>query len=113
MIARVWRGVVATDRVAEYVAYVAATGVDEYRQSAGCRLSMIMTRELDGSRSGVTAFSVWESEAAIREFAGPDITAMVLYPEDRDFLLEPPTLEHHHVDGLDIAASATTGEPTA
>ena len=113
MIARVWRGVVARDRQAEYVAYVDNTGAAEYRHAQGCRLSMILTRDLDATsdagestardwsgtpRVEVIAFSIWDSEAAIQAFAGPDINAMVLYPEDQDFLLEPPTLLHHRVD---------------
>lgn len=117
MIARVWRGVIARDRQADYVSYVDDTGVAEYRLAEGCRLSMILTRDLDthpdtsGSdtqsqhstpRVEVIAFSIWDSEAAIQAFAGPDINAMVLYPEDQDFLLEPPTLVHHQVDSFSL-----------
>jgi hypothetical protein len=102
MIARVWRGVVARDRHKEYVAYVEATGVAEYRRTPGCRVSAILTRELDGGqRVEVTAFSIWETEDHIRAFAGPDIDAMVLYPEDEAYLLEPPTLVHHAVASFD------------
>lgn len=106
MIARVWRGVVARDRQADYVTYLEETGVAEYRQAKGCQLSMILTRDLaatsekqddDTPQSEVIAFSIWDSEAAIQDFAGPNITAMVLYPEDQDFLLEAPTLDHYQV----------------
>jgi hypothetical protein len=101
MIARVWRGVVARDRRAEYVAYVDSTGVAEYREARGCTVSMILTRELgDGTRVEVVAFSVWDDEAAIRAFTGPDLDAMVLYPEDEEFLVEPPTLVHYEVSSL-------------
>lgn len=117
MIARVWRGVIARDRKADYVTYVDDTGVAKYRQAQGCRLSMILTRDLDPDTSEgdtqnqispprveVIAFSIWDSEAAIQAFAGPDINAMVLYPEDQDFLLEPPTLVHHQVDSFSVPA---------
>jgi hypothetical protein len=101
VIARVWRGVVARDRRDEYVAYVDATGVAEYRAAPGCTVSMILTRELgDGSRVEVVAFSVWADAAALRTFTGPDVDAMVLYPEDEGFLLEPPTLIHYEVGSL-------------
>lgn len=101
MIARVWRGVVPADRAAEYVDYVDATGVAEYRRAPGCAVSMILTRELPGtSHAEVVAFSVWADEAAIAAFTGPDIEAMVLYPEDEQFLLEPPTLVHYGVGSL-------------
>ena len=102
MIARVWRGVVARSRQADDVSYVDDTGVAEYRQARGCRLSAILTRDLEPdagqtARVEVIAFSIWDDEAAIQAFAGPDITTMVLYPEDQEFLLEPPTLVHHQV----------------
>ncbi len=112
MIARVWRGVVARDRRADYVTYVDATGVAEYRQAPGCRVSMILTRDLDGTDGGretpraeVIAYSVWDDEAAIRAFAGPDIDTMVLYAEDQDFLLDVPTLTHHHVHSFFVPAA--------
>jgi hypothetical protein len=119
VIARVWRGVIARDHQADYITYVDDTGVAEYRQAEGCRLSMILTRDLDidpdtsesdsqtqhsTPRVEVIAFSIWDSEAAIQAFAGPDINAMVLYPEDQDFLLEPPTLVHHQVDSFSLPA---------
>lgn len=100
MIARRWRGVVARARRDEYVAYVDATGVAEYRRTPGCLVSMILTRELPADQVEVVAFSVWESADALRAFIGPDIDAMAAYPEDEAFLLEPPTLEHSRVDAL-------------
>lgn len=124
MIARVWRGVVARDRHEAYVDYVDATGVAEYRRAPGCRLSAILTRdldpegppgdELDATRAETTArveliaFSIWDREADIEAFAGPDIKAMVLYPEDEDYLLAPPTLVHHHVTSFAMSAIEET-----
>ncbi len=118
MIARVWRGVVARDRQADYVTYMDDTGVGEYRRAQGCRLSAIPTRDLDPdtsqnnrrspvttARAEVVAFSIWDDEAAIAAFAGPDIAAMVLYPEDQEFLLEPPTLVHHQVHSFSVPAA--------
>ncbi|MEO8828653.1 hypothetical protein [Lapillicoccus sp.] len=117
---------IAHDRQADYVTYVDDTGVAQYRQAEGCRLSMILTRDLemdpDTSESDsqthhstprveVIALSIWDSEAAIRAFAGPDINAMVLYFEDQDFLLEPPTLVHHQVDSFSLPAVQDTRGP--
>jgi hypothetical protein len=40
--------------------------------------------------------SLWVDEAAIRAFAGDDMTRAVYYPEDRRFLLAlEPTVEHY------------------
>lgn len=47
MIARIWRGLAAQDRTQAYIAYVNATGVAEYREMPGCRLSAILSRVLD------------------------------------------------------------------
>ena len=43
------------------------------------------------------AFSVWNSYDDIRRFAGKDVNEMVLYPEDRDYLIGTPTLTHYDV----------------
>jgi hypothetical protein len=132
VIARVWRGVVAHDRHLAYVAYVDATGVAEYRRASGCLLSAILTRDLwpddapdeaspsvkdpgsvasaEVARVEVIAFSIWDCGADIEAFAGPDIDTMVLYPEDEDYLLMPPTLAHHHVTSL--ALPSTEGDPS-
>jgi hypothetical protein len=137
MIARVWRGVVAHDRYQAYVAYVDATGVAEYRRAPGCRLSAILTRDLepgdaadrDYDETGaaasartpagaaptepslhveVIAFSIWDSLSDIQAFAGHDINAMVLYPEDEHYLLEPPTLVHHQVTSFAVPTAEET-----
>ena len=105
MIARLWRGVVAPDRMQEYADYVRDTGVAEYRRTPGNRAAYILTRRLSEEAGEVLAFSVWEDWAAVRGFAGEDVEAMVLYPEDEQYLLEPPTLVHFDVadpaDGTD------------
>jgi heme-degrading monooxygenase HmoA len=97
VIARVWRGVVAADRLDTYVAYVEATGVGAYRQVDGNRAAHILTRNLEENRAELIAFSLWDDADAIRRFAGDDIDAMVLYPEDHDYLLAPPNLTHFRV----------------
>ncbi len=97
VIARVWTGVVARKDRDAYVTYVEATGVDAYRRTPGCLFATILTRDLDPARTEIVAFSLWESTASIQAFAGDDITAMVLYPEDEKYLLQEPELRHHDV----------------
>ena len=114
MIARLWRGVVAADRLDAYVAYVENTGVGAYRQVDGNRAAHILTRDLGENRAELVAFSLWDDVAAIRRFAGDDINAMVLYPEDEDYLLSPPELLHYDVgDGQTPHPSAATSGHTA
>ncbi|MET0932365.1 MAG: hypothetical protein ABWX56_01525 [Mycetocola sp.] len=97
MIARLWTGVVARRDRDAYVAYMEATGVGEYRRTPGCTFAAILTRDLDENRTEVSALSLWESTTAIHAFAGDDITAMVLYPEDETYLLDEPELRHYEV----------------
>ena len=60
MIARVWTGVVAQDRLVEYAAYVESTGVGAYRQTPGNQAAYILTRDLDAGTAELLALSVWE-----------------------------------------------------
>jgi hypothetical protein len=97
VIARVWTGVVARRDRNTYLAYVEATGVAAYRLTPGCTLATVLTRDLDRTRTEITAFSLWESAAAIQAFTGESITTMVLYPEDKNYLLQSPELHHFEV----------------
>jgi heme-degrading monooxygenase HmoA len=46
-----------------------------------------MLRRDEGERTEFITLSLWESEDAIRSFAGDDIEAAVLYPEDERYLI--------------------------
>jgi heme-degrading monooxygenase HmoA len=85
----------------EYVAYICRTGLAEYRATAGNRGAWIMWREVDGTAEFVT-LSFWESEEAIRRFAGDDISRAVFYPEDDRFLItRETTVEHYRLVAAD------------
>ena len=47
-----------------------------------------MLRRDDGEQTEFITLSMWESRDAIRAFAGEDIEAAVLYPEDERFLID-------------------------
>jgi heme-degrading monooxygenase HmoA len=72
MIARMWRGWVATDRAAEYVADLTKTALAEYRQTPGNLTAQMWSRDLGDGRTEVVAASWWESLEAIEGFAGED-----------------------------------------
>jgi heme-degrading monooxygenase HmoA len=98
MIARMWRGWVATDRAAEYVAYIEATGIAAYRGTPGNIDAQMWTRDLGDGRTEVVTLSWWESLAVIQGFAGSDVNRAVFYPEDDDFLLgREETVTHYTV----------------
>lgn len=98
MIARIWRGAVRTEDADEYVAYVRDTGIEHYRSTPGNVGAWILHRPIDNLTEIVT-FSLWESMAAVREFAGDDPSRAVYYPDDDRFLVERSSIvDHYEVD---------------
>ena len=45
----------------------------------------------------MSSVSLWESEDAVRAFAGDDVEAAVLYPEDERYLIGESSVTHHEV----------------
>ncbi|MBL7258083.1 antibiotic biosynthesis monooxygenase family protein [Paractinoplanes lichenicola] len=100
MISRMWRGWVATDRAAEYVAYINETGMAEYKATPGNLDAQMWTRDLGDGRTEVVTLSWWESLDSIKAFAGDDITQAVFYPSDDNFLIDrETTVTHFEVTG--------------
>ena len=87
MIARLWRGAVPEARGDEYLRYLEATGLKEYRSTRGNR-GVYVLRRIERGRAEYLLVSLWESMAAIHRFAGADVEKAVYYPEDKEFLLE-------------------------
>ena len=96
MIARLWRGWVATDRSAEYVEYIDRTGIAEYLHTPGNLGAQMWTRDLGDGRTEILTLSWWESREAIHGFAGDDIEQAVFYPEDEEYLIDQETTVHHY-----------------
>jgi heme-degrading monooxygenase HmoA len=96
VIARVWKGVVRRTDADEYADYIRATGFAEYAQTAGNRGAWMLRRD-DGERTEFITLSLWESTDAIRAFAGDDIDAAVLYPEDERYLIGESGVTHYEV----------------
>jgi heme-degrading monooxygenase HmoA len=82
VIARMWRGSVATERAAQYVDYIGKTGLAEYQRTPGNLGAQMWIRDLGDGRTEVLTVSWWESLDSIRGFAGDDINVAVFYPED-------------------------------
>jgi heme-degrading monooxygenase HmoA len=85
-IARIWSGAVRTADADEYAAYIRDTGFSEYGRTAGNRGAWLLRRDDDGTTEFIT-LSLWDGVDAIRAFAGEDIEAAVLYPEDERYLI--------------------------
>lgn len=97
MIARTWHGVTDASKANEYLDYLKKTGVPEYQETEG-NLGVYVLRRVDGARAHFLLLTLWESEDAIKRFAGSEMEKAKYYPEDEKFLLElEPTVTHYEV----------------
>jgi len=94
-ILRTWRGRIRTADAAEYVAYIRATGLDDYAATPGNLGYQMLTRDLGDGTSEVVTMSWWATMEAIRGFAGDDPERARYYPEDDRFLVERPEFVEH------------------
>ena len=97
MIARLWHGRVPLAKADAYVAYLEATGLADYRATAGNRGAWLLRRD-EGEVAHFTTLTFWDSVAAIVAFAGDDYERARYYPEDDAYLLErAPHVRHFAV----------------
>ena len=87
MIARTWHGVTEASKADEYFEYLYKTGIPEYRLTQG-NLGVYVLRRIEGNRAHFLLLTLWESEDAIKRFAGSNMEKAKYYPEDERFLLE-------------------------
>src|SRR4051812_45424419 len=90
-----WRGWVRTEDRAAYVEYIEATGMAEYRRTAGNQGAWMFARDVGNGRTEIITLSFWASRDAIRGFAGDDTEQAVFYPEDDRFLVDRETTVTH------------------
>jgi heme-degrading monooxygenase HmoA len=95
VIARIWKGTVRSADGDAYADYIRETGFTEYAETPGNRGAWMLRRD-DGERTELITFSLWESVAAIKAFAGEDIEAAVYYPEDERYLIQGEDWVKHY-----------------
>jgi heme-degrading monooxygenase HmoA len=72
------------------------------RRTPGNLASMVLTAPVDEEML-VVVFSLWESPAAVRAFAGRRPERAVYFPEDRRYLLElEPEVTHYEVGACEM-----------
>ena len=98
-------GVTRASDADAYLDYLQATGLAEYRATPGNR-GVLALRRITGDRAEFLLLTLWESEAAIRRFAGDDIERAVFYPEDDRYLVARDERVRHY-DVLFQAAEDT------
>ena len=99
LIARMWHGVVPVEKADGYSNYLADSdrGVRAYQAIRGNR-GVSLLRRAEGNLVHFLLISFWDSESAIREYAGPDIDRAQYFEYDRECLLEPePHVQHYEV----------------
>jgi len=97
MIARTWRGATAAADAEAYVGYLHETGFAEYAKTPG-NLGVLGLRRIVGERAEFLLVTLWESEEAVRRFAGETPGRAVFYPEDDRFLVD----RDEHVDHFEV-----------
>lgn len=99
MIARVWEGVVPSEKAEAYGRYLSDSerGVGDYLRTPGNRGALLLRRD-EGARVRFTLISLWDSREAVAAYAGPDIEVARYFDFDRECLLDPsPAVLHHEV----------------
>ncbi|HEX5545951.1 MAG TPA: hypothetical protein VFX24_00985 [Ktedonobacterales bacterium] len=97
MIARTWHGVTTVAKADEYLRLMHTVAVPDYQAIAGNRGVYVM-RRIEGETAHFLLLTLWDSEDAIRQFAGEDIEKAKYYDFDPDYLLElEPTVTHYEV----------------
>ncbi|HEX8783560.1 MAG TPA: antibiotic biosynthesis monooxygenase [Steroidobacteraceae bacterium] len=87
MIVRIWHGRTRRSRADEYAAFLTLRAIPDYRGTAG-NLDVTVLRRDEADVSHFLTVTRWESEDAIRAFAGSNLLKAKYYAEDKDFLLE-------------------------
>ena len=86
---RTWSATASSAGAGDYGRYFANTLLPQLRELPGFAGAYLLRRELgqDGTAE-LTAHTFWESRAAIRAFAGDDITVAIVEPEAQAMLLD-------------------------
>lgn len=94
LIARLWEGSTRTADADRYLESLRRTGLADYARTPGNR-GVLALRSVGVDRADFLLLTLWESEAAIREFAGEPIDRARFYPEDDAFLVRRQETVRH------------------
>tara|TARA_R110002072_G_scaffold302758_1_gene488467 strand:+ start:11965 stop:12270 length:306 start_codon:yes stop_codon:yes gene_type:complete len=97
MIVRIWHGRTKRSRADAYSQFLEDRAIPDYRSVPGIVQVEVLRRDV-GDVTHFLTVTHWQSEEAIRSFAGSNILQAKYYPEDSDFLLEfEPEVQHFGV----------------
>jgi heme-degrading monooxygenase HmoA len=95
MIARIWHGAAPAGKSDEYLKLMQSVAIPDYRSTPGNKGAYAL-RRIEGDTAHFLMLTFWESEEAIRTFAGSDISKAKYYDFDRNFLLEMEPFSLHY-----------------
>lgn len=92
-----WHGMVPLAKADEYLHLMRTVAIPDYRATPGNVAAYAMRRDV-GDVAHFEMLTLWESPAAISNFAGADMETAKYYEFDKDFLLEfEPTARHFQI----------------
>jgi heme-degrading monooxygenase HmoA len=95
MITRIWHGRTTAAKSDEYLKLMRTVAISDYRSIPGNKGAYAL-RRIEDDTAHFLMVTFWESEDAIRAFAGDDIRVAKYYDFDKSFLLEmEPTSSHY------------------
>jgi heme-degrading monooxygenase HmoA len=95
MITRIWHGRTSAAKSEEYLHLMRTVAIPDYRAIPG-NAGAYALRRIEGEVAHFLMVTFWESEDAIRAFAGNAITAAKYYDFDKSFLLEIEPASTHY-----------------
>ncbi len=95
MITRIWHGRTPAAKSDEYLHLMRTVAIPDYRATPG-NTGAYALRRIEGDIAHFLMVTFWDSEDAIRAFAGDTITAAKYYDFDKNFLLEMEPASTHY-----------------
>ena len=100
MITRIWHGRTTATNSDQYLNLMRTVAIPDYRTTPGNKGAYAL-RRVEGDTAHFLMITFWESEDAVRAFAGDDISVAKYYDFDKKFLieLEPASTHYETYDG--------------
>jgi len=99
MVTRIWHGATPATKSDGYLTLMRTVAIPDYCSTPGNKGAYAL-RRIEGDTAHFLMVTFWESEDAIRAFAGDDISVAKYYDFDKDFLLElEPCSTHYEMYG--------------
>jgi heme-degrading monooxygenase HmoA len=95
MITRIWHGATPAAKADVYLNLMRTVAIPDYRSTPGNQGAYAL-RRIEGDRAHFLMVTFWDSEEAIRAFAGSDINRAKYYDFDKEFLIEMEPLSTHY-----------------